>query len=200
MRPPPASIPFQSVVVADVDGSAPSHVLRLTALDYMKKAGSNYIEIPHDPKPVNEFNNPHMFPMVYPTQFPYGLGGLEDKNPRTVSVSSGASSISSTLLIVDFKSITRSFSRLSFSSLPLLMLDILLMAGRHAIKSATYGTDNAAIRNRNIAQGSHYRFMEIEPFPDEPSQHFRDRLYPRLNVLIGQVESVNTLVGVYLHL
>ncbi|KAJ6575715.1 hypothetical protein DFH09DRAFT_915178, partial [Mycena vulgaris] len=70
---------FQSVVVTDVDGSAPSADLRAAALKHMKKAGSNYIEIPHDRQPANEFNNPHLFPMMYPTLFPYGLGGLEDK-------------------------------------------------------------------------------------------------------------------------
>ncbi|KAJ7168749.1 hypothetical protein C8R46DRAFT_1162979 [Mycena filopes] len=78
---PPARprVPFQTVVVADVDGNAPSATLRSAALNHMHQAGSNYIEIPHDKDPVNEFNNPRLFPMMYPTLFPYGLGGLEDK-------------------------------------------------------------------------------------------------------------------------
>ncbi|KAJ7676612.1 hypothetical protein DFH06DRAFT_906432, partial [Mycena polygramma] len=76
--PPPSATQFQSVVVADVDGNAPSHELRSAALKHMRKQGSNYVEIPHDKKAVNEFNNPHLFPMMYPTLFPYGLGGLED--------------------------------------------------------------------------------------------------------------------------
>ncbi|KAJ6451244.1 hypothetical protein C8R47DRAFT_951790, partial [Mycena vitilis] len=77
-NPPPSSIPFQSVVVADVDGNAPSSELRSAALAHMKRPGSNYIELPHDPNPANEFNNPSLFPMMYPTLFPYGIGGLED--------------------------------------------------------------------------------------------------------------------------
>ncbi|KAJ7637332.1 hypothetical protein DFH06DRAFT_902807, partial [Mycena polygramma] len=77
-QPPSASVPFQSVVVADVDGNAPSHELRKAALDHMKKPGSNYVELPHDPNPTNEFNNPSLFPMMYPTLFPYGIGGPED--------------------------------------------------------------------------------------------------------------------------
>ncbi|KAJ7020464.1 hypothetical protein C8F04DRAFT_879897, partial [Mycena alexandri] len=81
--PPPSNIPFQSVVVADVDGNAPSNELRAAALKHMMKPGSNYIEIPHDSSPANEFNNPHLFPMMYPTLFPYGLGGLEDKGRPT---------------------------------------------------------------------------------------------------------------------
>ncbi|KAJ7618848.1 hypothetical protein DFH06DRAFT_918931, partial [Mycena polygramma] len=72
-----------SVVVADVDGNAPSHELRSAALAHMKKPGSNYIELPHDPKPTNEFNNPSLFPMMYPTLFPYGIGGPEDRDRPT---------------------------------------------------------------------------------------------------------------------
>ncbi|KAJ6452174.1 hypothetical protein C8R47DRAFT_959161, partial [Mycena vitilis] len=83
LSPPPSEIPFQSVVVANVDGNAPSRELRSAALKHMNKPGSNYIEIPHDPKPVNEFKNPHLFPMMYPTLFPYGLGGLEDQHRPT---------------------------------------------------------------------------------------------------------------------
>ncbi|KAJ6542374.1 hypothetical protein DFH09DRAFT_1249413 [Mycena vulgaris] len=74
---------FQSVVVADVDGNAPSNELRSAALKHMQKAGSNYIELPHDRKPANEFKNPTLFPMMYPTLFPYGLGGLEDEARKT---------------------------------------------------------------------------------------------------------------------
>ncbi|KAJ7036045.1 hypothetical protein C8F04DRAFT_900589, partial [Mycena alexandri] len=83
LRPPPTTIPFQSVVVTDVDGNAPSSELSAAALRHLKKPGSNYVEIPHDPNPANEFNNPHLLPMMYPTLFPYGLGGLEDKHRRT---------------------------------------------------------------------------------------------------------------------
>ncbi|KAJ7749168.1 hypothetical protein B0H16DRAFT_1663469 [Mycena metata] len=83
LQPPPSDIPFESVVVTDVDGNAPSSELKSAALRHLKKPGSNYVEIPHDPNPANEFNNPHLFPMMYPTLFPYGLGGLEDKNRRT---------------------------------------------------------------------------------------------------------------------
>ncbi|KAJ7042215.1 hypothetical protein C8F04DRAFT_902364, partial [Mycena alexandri] len=83
LHPPPSTIPFQSVVVADVDGNAPSSELRSAALKHLQKPGSNFIEIPHDPNPANEFNNPHLFPMMYPTLFPYGLGGLEDTSRRS---------------------------------------------------------------------------------------------------------------------
>ncbi|KAJ7715812.1 hypothetical protein B0H16DRAFT_1667037 [Mycena metata] len=75
----PADMP-NSVVVTDVDGNAPSADLRAAALRHMNKPGGNYVEIPHDKQPENEFNNPNLFPMMYPTLFPYGLGGMEDKS------------------------------------------------------------------------------------------------------------------------
>ncbi|KAJ6516521.1 hypothetical protein DFH09DRAFT_1247240 [Mycena vulgaris] len=83
LRPPVSETAFQSVVVADVDGNAPAHILRSAALKHLKKPGSNYVEIPHDRNPVNEFNNPALFPMIYPTLFPYGMGGLEDSRRRS---------------------------------------------------------------------------------------------------------------------
>jgi hypothetical protein len=65
---PPASanntVPFQNVVITDVDGHAPSNELRAAAVRHVKKKGGGYVEIPHDPEPVNEFFNPNMFPMI----------------------------------------------------------------------------------------------------------------------------------------
>ncbi|KAJ6570555.1 hypothetical protein DFH09DRAFT_1246896 [Mycena vulgaris] len=72
LPPPPSETLFQSVVVQDLE-----------ALKHLKKAGSNYVEIPHDSKAVNEFNNPALFTMIYPTLFPYGLGGPEDPRRRS---------------------------------------------------------------------------------------------------------------------
>ncbi|KAH7909211.1 hypothetical protein BJ138DRAFT_1011307, partial [Hygrophoropsis aurantiaca] len=75
---PPIAINFQNVVVTDVDGNAPSHQLRAAALRHVRKQGTGYIEVPHGAAAVNEFNNPALFPMIYPTLYPYGLGGFED--------------------------------------------------------------------------------------------------------------------------
>ncbi|KAJ3878160.1 hypothetical protein F5879DRAFT_1074400, partial [Lentinula edodes] len=68
---------FESVVIADVDGNATVNELRAAAMRHIKKGGS-YVEIPHGASPVNEFFNPSLFPMIYPTLFPYGIGGFED--------------------------------------------------------------------------------------------------------------------------
>ena len=76
--PPDASVQFESVLITDVDANAPSYQLKAAALQHAKRGGS-FIQIPHDPNPINEFFNPAMFPMLYPTLFPYGTGGFEDR-------------------------------------------------------------------------------------------------------------------------
>ncbi|KDR77058.1 hypothetical protein GALMADRAFT_225194 [Galerina marginata CBS 339.88] len=74
-------LPFQNVVITDATGLSPAHELRAAALRHVRQGGG-YIQIPHDPTPVNEFFNPHLFPMIYPTLFPYGIGGFEDRRRR----------------------------------------------------------------------------------------------------------------------
>lgn len=72
--------PIQNVVVTDIDGTAPPNELRAAAWRHVRKKGNAYVEIPHDPDPVNEFCRPELFPMIYPTLFPYGIGGVEDSS------------------------------------------------------------------------------------------------------------------------
>lgn len=73
-----AAVPFERVVITDVDGHAPMNELNAAAIRHMKSKGGGYIQVPHDPEPVNEFVNPTLFPMIYPSLFPYGLGGFEN--------------------------------------------------------------------------------------------------------------------------
>jgi hypothetical protein len=72
-------VSFQNVVITDVDGRAPPNERRAAAVRHIKKKGGAYVQIPHDPQPVNKFANPKVFPSMYPTLFPYGIGGFEDK-------------------------------------------------------------------------------------------------------------------------
>ena len=82
----PKQVLFENVVVMDVDGNASSNHLRAAAMRYIKEKGGSYVQIPHDSKPVNEFFNPELFPMIYPTLYPYSIGGFEDSR-RQVWVS-----------------------------------------------------------------------------------------------------------------
>ena len=74
---PELPVHFESVVITDVDANSPSNQLKAAALRHAKRGGS-FIQVPHDTEPLNEFFNPTMFPMIYPSLFPYGIGGFED--------------------------------------------------------------------------------------------------------------------------
>ncbi|PBK87942.1 hypothetical protein ARMGADRAFT_871265, partial [Armillaria gallica] len=76
---PPQEVVFENVVITDVDAGASSNNLRAAAVRHIKRKGGSYMELPHDPEPVEEFYNPSLFPMMYPTLFPYGIGGLENR-------------------------------------------------------------------------------------------------------------------------
>ncbi|KAF9060028.1 hypothetical protein BDP27DRAFT_1420991 [Rhodocollybia butyracea] len=69
-------ISFDSVTIADVDPNASPANLQAAAVRHFENRKS-YVELYHDPKPVNEFAHPQLFPMIYPTLFPYGIGGFE---------------------------------------------------------------------------------------------------------------------------
>ncbi|KAF8123173.1 hypothetical protein EV363DRAFT_1404104 [Boletus edulis] len=69
---------FDTVVVTNVDPSAPSHVLRAAAMEHVMKKGKGYLQIPHAANPVGDICNPAFFPLTYPTLFPYGLGAPEE--------------------------------------------------------------------------------------------------------------------------
>ncbi|KAJ7732240.1 hypothetical protein DFH07DRAFT_682269, partial [Mycena maculata] len=84
---PDDSIPFQNIVIADVDCHASSNELRAAALRHVQKKGGGYIQISHDREPENEFRQDGLlFPLMYPTLFPYGTGGPNDSK-RSVPVS-----------------------------------------------------------------------------------------------------------------
>lgn len=46
------------------------------------KSGGGAFTIPHSSEPINEYNNPTLFPCMFPHLFPWGLGGFEDKGRR----------------------------------------------------------------------------------------------------------------------
>ncbi len=69
---------FDSVVVTDLNSNATVNQMRAAAVKHMKVKGGDFLQIPHAQAPANEFYNPHLLPMIYPTLFPYGQGGFED--------------------------------------------------------------------------------------------------------------------------
>ncbi|KAJ7128423.1 hypothetical protein C8R44DRAFT_830239 [Mycena epipterygia] len=83
----PQPIPFQNVVIADVNCHASSNELRAASLRHIKQRGGGYIQIPHDKEPENEFRKDNLlFLMIYHS-VSYGIGGPKDsKRPVPLSL------------------------------------------------------------------------------------------------------------------
>ncbi|KAJ7705408.1 hypothetical protein B0H17DRAFT_1126243 [Mycena rosella] len=64
-----ANLEPETVLLVHIQHIVPSAATDATVSDYVPT--------------MNEFNNPNLFPMMYPTLFPYGLGGLEYKGRRS---------------------------------------------------------------------------------------------------------------------
>ena len=77
---------FNSIVVTGLNNDATVNQMRAAAINHMKAKGGGFLQIPHADKPANEFYNPDLLPLTYPTLFPYGVGGFKDLQ-RTSSLS-----------------------------------------------------------------------------------------------------------------
>lgn len=73
---------FQTVVVADVDLNAPSHVLCAATMEHVMKLGKGYVQVPHSARLVGDINNPAFLPLIYPMLFSYSLGAPEEDYNR----------------------------------------------------------------------------------------------------------------------
>lgn len=68
---------FEHVVVNDLEGhNVSSNEMATEALKHLKKGGG-FVEIQHGSHPLNEYKDKHLFPLLYPMLFPYGLRGFE---------------------------------------------------------------------------------------------------------------------------
>ena len=71
------------MVVSDVEQHSTAKEQKIAALRHLRSKGGAYVSVPHGPHPVNEFNNPYLFPSMYPTLYPYSLGGFEHPKRQT---------------------------------------------------------------------------------------------------------------------
>ncbi|KZT55302.1 hypothetical protein CALCODRAFT_437395, partial [Calocera cornea HHB12733] len=67
---------------SDVTGDASLSELRAAAVRHLRQKGGGFLQVPHGPHPMNTFYSPELLPLTYPTLFPYGLGGLEDRHRK----------------------------------------------------------------------------------------------------------------------
>lgn len=77
---------FQSAVVTDLDmTNVTSADMSAAALRHLR-CGKGFVRLPHGDIPSNEYNEPTLFPLMYPSLFPYGVGGFDDET-RTAKIS-----------------------------------------------------------------------------------------------------------------
>lgn len=74
---------FDKITVTNVDALATTNELRCAAFRHFRDSAKRTIQIPHGNIPESEFGNPSLFPKIYPTLFPYGIGGPENDNRDT---------------------------------------------------------------------------------------------------------------------
>lgn len=68
--------------VVDPDGACiPGRILNASAVRNLIPASRDMPDllISNSSAPVSEYNNPSLFPSMYPTLFPYGIGGFDDR-------------------------------------------------------------------------------------------------------------------------
>jgi hypothetical protein len=74
----PADIAFPNLVITDLDHSATPSQMRDAALRHLQ-SGKSFFMYGHSATPEHEYHNMSLFPSLYPTLFPFGVGGFEDK-------------------------------------------------------------------------------------------------------------------------
>ncbi|KLO12576.1 hypothetical protein SCHPADRAFT_915601 [Schizopora paradoxa] len=68
---------FRSAIVSDLEGKDLSrNMMSIAALRHLKRGGG-FVQIPHGRTPSDEYD-PDLFPLMYPSLFPYGCGGFDD--------------------------------------------------------------------------------------------------------------------------
>ncbi|KAL0578897.1 hypothetical protein V5O48_003088 [Marasmius crinis-equi] len=136
---------FEKVDITNVASNATPNDLRTAALNHIKYRRGGYLEIRHEKGFVREFmiKNPSLFPMMYPTLFPYGLGGLDDPIEKLGSQSGRTSNTCAT-------SETREHASFLFSSFSMLQRHEMLINTVMKIRNKMY---------RNMARD----FTEVSP-------------------------------------
>ncbi|KAF8335953.1 uncharacterized protein EI90DRAFT_2828554, partial [Cantharellus anzutake] len=75
----PNAIALQNVVVTDLDmRDASTAQITAAAIRHLKRPHGGiggHIEVKHGKDLVNHYTDPHLLPLLYPTLFPYGVGG-----------------------------------------------------------------------------------------------------------------------------
>ena len=69
---------FDTLVVTDIDGRGmSSSEMTSVALKHLKE-GKHFIEMRHGSSPFSDYDDPKLYALLFPTLFPFGLGGPDD--------------------------------------------------------------------------------------------------------------------------
>ena len=69
---------LESVLISDMDIHASPNELKVVAIHHLTAKGSWILQISHGHDPEPDFGNFNLFPKMFPSLFPYGIGTLED--------------------------------------------------------------------------------------------------------------------------
>ncbi|KAJ3530439.1 hypothetical protein NMY22_g8569 [Coprinellus aureogranulatus] len=72
-------IRFENIVMTNLTEAATADQLKTLASKHVKEENGAFLQVPHDVNPANEFYNKTLYPSMYPTLYPYGLGGFENQ-------------------------------------------------------------------------------------------------------------------------
>ncbi|KAF8321875.1 uncharacterized protein EI90DRAFT_3131532 [Cantharellus anzutake] len=86
----PLTAVLQNVVATDLDmRDANTAQITAAALNHLKRSNSDigaHIQVRHGAEPVNHYSDPHLLPLLYPTLFPYGIGGYHRNRRASLSL------------------------------------------------------------------------------------------------------------------
>jgi len=74
--------PFESVLISDIGLQASPNDMHAAALQHLRKPSAGFVQLSRGSLSEAEFGNHELFPRMFPTLFPYGLGGVENPNRR----------------------------------------------------------------------------------------------------------------------
>ena len=68
---------FESILISDVDVHASPNELKAAAIRHLTRNGAGFIQVTRGSNPESEFDHFELFPKMFPSLFPYGIGGFE---------------------------------------------------------------------------------------------------------------------------
>lgn len=74
---PLGNIPFENVAISDLAESATPAEMHSATLHHLRM-GKPFFLYSHGPSPEPDYYNTNLFPLLYPTLYPFGIRGFED--------------------------------------------------------------------------------------------------------------------------